>query len=73
MELTYNPEQSWRIQKAKLLLQFSHLSENDFHYDYGMKDVMMCKLEAKLGKSRDELNTLLVSYSKKLPAAENLA
>ena len=68
-----NPEQTWRIQKVKLLLQFSNLSESDFHYDYGLKDVMMCKLEVKLGKSRDELNALLESYNEKLLVAEKFA
>jgi hypothetical protein len=59
MEPTINPGNAWRMQKAKLLLKFTHLNESDFYYDYGMKDVMMRRLEAKLGKSRDELNTLL--------------
>jgi hypothetical protein len=63
MELSHNPDQIWTIQKAKLLMQFSHLSESDVHFDYGMKDVMMSNLEAKLGKSRDELNSLLESYN----------
>jgi hypothetical protein len=44
MDTAYNPEHAWRIQKAKLLLTFSHLRESDFHYDYGMKDVMMANL-----------------------------
>lgn len=65
MESVTNPDLVWNIQKAKLLQQFSQLSESDFHYDYGMKDVMMNKLETKLGKSRDELNMLLASYSQK--------
>jgi hypothetical protein len=61
MEHTKDPDQLWRVQKAKLLLQFSHLSESDFHYDYGMKEVMMCKLQTKLRRSRDELYSLLLA------------
>jgi hypothetical protein len=61
MEQTKSPDELWRIQKAKLLLRFSHLDEGDFRYNYGMKDVMMTKLQAKLGKSREELNTLLLN------------
>jgi hypothetical protein len=61
MENIRDPDQLWRIQKAKLLLRFSHLVEGDFRYDYGMREVMMCKLQAKLGKSRDELYSLLLT------------
>jgi hypothetical protein len=54
-----NPEEIWRKQKAKLKLLFSHLNDDDFKYDYGMKDVMMTQLQLKLGKSREQLNELL--------------
>jgi hypothetical protein len=53
------PEEIWRLQKAKLKLRFSHLHDEDFNYDYGMKDVMMNQLSAKLGKSREDLTRLL--------------
>jgi hypothetical protein len=59
MEKTISPDELWRIQKAKLLLRFSQLDEGDFRYNYGMKDVMMSKLQVKLGKSRAELSALL--------------
>ena len=55
-----NPEELWTIQKAKLKLLFNHLHEEDFHYDYGKKDVMLEQLQAKLGKTREELNVLLL-------------
>jgi hypothetical protein len=54
-----NPEERWRLQKAKLKLKFPHLDDDDFQYDYGRKEVMMTQLQAKLGKSRKELNVLL--------------
>jgi hypothetical protein len=53
------PDQNWKRQKAKLKLMFPHLDDDDFYYDYGMKEVMMTNLQAKLGKSREELNVLL--------------
>jgi hypothetical protein len=59
MSYREKPEELWRKQKAKLKLQFSQLDEDDFKYDYGMKEVMMTKLQMKLGKSRNELNALL--------------
>jgi hypothetical protein len=61
MKTEKNPEELWRMQKAKLQLLFTHLHEEDFRYDYGKKDVMLDKLQAKLGKSREELNTILLS------------
>jgi hypothetical protein len=59
MSYRQKPEELWRKQKAKLKLLFSQLDEDDFNYDYGMKEVMMTKLQTKLGKSRNELNALL--------------
>jgi hypothetical protein len=54
-----NPEQLWTVQKAKLRLLFTNLSDEDFHYDYGKKDVMLELLQKKLGKSREEFNLFL--------------
>jgi hypothetical protein len=54
-----NPDDLWKIQKSKLKLLFRHLHDDDFYYDYGKKDVMLEQLQAKLGKSREELNALL--------------
>jgi hypothetical protein len=56
-----NPDELWTLQKAKLLLLFKHLHEEDFYYDYGKKDVMLEQLQAKLGKSREELKSLLAA------------
>jgi hypothetical protein len=61
MKENRTPEETWRFQKAKLKLKFSHLDDDDFNYDYGMKDVMMNKLSAKLGRSREDLAILLVT------------
>jgi hypothetical protein len=59
MEHTKDPSEVWHMQQEKLLKKFSNLRSSDFHFDYGMKDVMMNKLQAKLGKSRAELNSLI--------------
>ncbi len=56
-----NPDELWTMQKAKLQLRFPHLHAEDFQYDYGKKDVMLEQLQAKLGKSREELNLLLLA------------
>lgn len=59
MKIKKNPEALWAMQKAKLQLLFTHLQEEDFKYDYGKKDVMLDQFQAKLGKSREELNVIL--------------
>jgi hypothetical protein len=35
------------------------LVNDDLRYDYGMKEVMLTRLQLKLGKSREGLNSLL--------------
>lgn len=57
------PEEKWRIQVARMKLMFPHLDEDDFSFDYGMKEVMLNNLQAKLGKSREELNHVLSSIT----------
>jgi hypothetical protein len=52
-------EEKWKIQSQQLRARFSFLNDNDFYIDYGMKEVMLNKLQAKLGKTREELNQLL--------------
>lgn len=54
-----NVDLQWRRKKAKLKLMFAYLDDSDLSYDYGMKEVMMNKLQAKLAKSRKDLNALL--------------
>jgi hypothetical protein len=60
MNYTKTPDELWTMQKSKLKLLFPDLHDEDFHFDYGKKDEMMDRLQTKLGKSRDELNALLL-------------
>jgi hypothetical protein len=60
MKLTHNPEEVWLSQVNKLKMMFPNLSDEDFHYDYGAKEVMMNKLQKKLKRTREELNSLLI-------------
>ena len=55
-----NPDELWTVQKGKLKLLFTNLHDEDFQYDYGKKDVMLELLQKKLGKSREELNLMLL-------------
>jgi hypothetical protein len=45
---------------AQLRLHYPHLTDRDVTFDYGQKEVMMNGLQAKLGKTREELNLLLM-------------
>jgi hypothetical protein len=65
MNTPQTPSGQWRKQKAKLKLMFSQLTDNDFKYDYGMKEVMMRNLQEKIGKTRSELNGLMLDYNEK--------
>jgi hypothetical protein len=60
MKLTHNPEEVWLSQVNKLKMMFPNLSDEDFQYDYGAKEVMMNKLQKKLKRTREELNSLLI-------------
>jgi len=59
-DVTKSPEELWAMQKAKLKVVFQDLHDEDFQYDYGKKDTMLELIQKKLGKSREELNSLLL-------------
>jgi hypothetical protein len=58
-----SPDDKWKIQVEKLKEMYPFLVEDDFTYDYGMKDVMLDKLQVKLGKDRDQLNEIISAIS----------
>ena len=60
MDHKKTPEELWNMQMAKLKLIYNHIHDDDFEYDYGRKEIMMTQLQRKLGKSREELNELLL-------------
>jgi hypothetical protein len=49
---------SWREQKILLKRLFPILSDEDFVFEDGNKESMFKKLEAKLGKSKPELEVI---------------
>jgi hypothetical protein len=49
---------SWREQKILLKRRFPILSDEDFVFEEGKKESMLKKLEAKLGKSQPELESI---------------
>lgn len=52
-------EGNWNEQKGKLIQKFAFLTDNDLMFEEGKKDVMLGKLQIKLGKSMEELNEVL--------------
>lgn len=58
---TYVLKGIWSQQKSKLKQQFAILTDNDLQFASGKKDEMLAKLQIKLGKSKDEFDTLLAS------------
>ena len=50
---------SWEEQKGKLKQKFATLTDNDLMFAEGKKDEMMGKLQIKLGKTKEELHTIL--------------
>lgn len=50
---------SWTEKKGKLKEQFPSLIDSDLNYETGKRDEMMEKLQTKLGKSKDELSSII--------------
>ena len=50
---------SWEEQKGKLKQQYATLTDNDLLFAEGKKDEMMGRLQAKLGKSKEELHKII--------------
>jgi hypothetical protein len=53
-----NVLRSWREQKVMLKRRFPILSEEDFAFEDGNKESMFKKLEAKLSKTKQEIESL---------------
>jgi len=53
-----NIVRSWREQKVMLKRRFPILSDEDFVFEKDERETMLAKLEAKLNKSRIELESL---------------
>jgi uncharacterized protein YjbJ (UPF0337 family) len=50
---------NWNEQKGKLKAKFSTLTDADLHYENGKKDEMFTKIQTKLGKTKEELSTII--------------
>ncbi len=52
---------SWNEQKGKLKQKFATLTDNDLMFEEGRKVEMMGKLQIKLGKTKEELESIFSS------------
>jgi len=52
---------NWIEQKGKLKQKFAALTDNDLLFEQGMKEEMLGKLQAKLGKSREEIVAIIAA------------
>ena len=49
----------WNEQKGKLKQKFAILTDNDLMFKEGRKDEMLGRLQAKLGKTKEELMKII--------------
>jgi len=50
----------WNEQKGKLKQKFAWLTDTDFLFEPGKREEMLDRLQIKLGKTREELQTIMV-------------
>ena len=50
---------NWDEQKGKLKQKFATLTDNDLMFAEGKKEEMLGKLQIKLGKTKEELHTII--------------
>jgi uncharacterized protein YjbJ (UPF0337 family) len=50
---------NWEEQKGKLKQKFATLTDDDLLFAEGKKEEMMGKLQVKLGKTKEELHTII--------------
>ena len=49
----------WNELKGKLKKEFAVLTDNDLMYEEGKRDVMLGRIQKKLGKTEDEFKKIL--------------
>jgi len=52
---------NWNEQKGKLKQKFAELTDDDLMFAEGKKEEMLGRLQVKLGKSKEELHSLISS------------
>lgn len=52
---------NWNEQKGKLKQKFAILTDNDLMFEEGKKDEMFGKLQIKLGKTKEEIEKIILA------------
>ena len=52
---------TWNEQKGKLKMKFAWLTDNDLVLEDGKEDIMIGKLQIKLGKTREQLHAIIAA------------
>lgn len=50
---------TWNEQKGKLKQRFAIITENDLLFQEGKKDEMLGRLQIKLGKTKEEMRSII--------------
>ena len=50
---------NWEEQKGKLKQKFATLTDNDLLFEEGKKEEMLGKLQVTLGKTKEELHSII--------------
>lgn len=50
---------NWHEQKGKLKIKFAQLTDDDLMFAEGKKEEMLDRLQVKLGKTKEELHSIL--------------
>ena len=61
MKNTTELKGNWNELKGKLKQQYAHLTDDDLLFAEGKKDEMFGRLQIKLGKTKEELKTIIDS------------
>jgi len=51
--------ENWSDQKEKLKALFPTLTDEDLRYEEGNREEMLTRIQSKLGKTKEELDTVL--------------
>ena len=53
---------NWLQQKGRLKEKFAVLTDDDLLFEQGKKDEMLGKIQAKLGKTKEELRKIIEAF-----------
>jgi uncharacterized protein YjbJ (UPF0337 family) len=59
MKNTTELKGKWNEQKGKLKQKFAELTDDDLMYEEGKRDQMLGKLQIKLGKTQEQLKSIM--------------